>query len=69
MSRSVSLRRMCSYIVSQRIEEALSATVYIVHQAGPTGFVLKQGESKYKVRCSLRRPAVIMIITVVIAFF
>ncbi|XP_019857524.1 PREDICTED: E3 ubiquitin-protein ligase Zswim2-like [Amphimedon queenslandica] len=49
MSRGVSLRRMCSYIVSQRIEEALSATVYIVHQAGPTGFVLKQGESKYKV--------------------
>lgn len=49
MSRSVSLRRVCSHLVSQRIEEALRATVYIVHQAGPTGFVLKQGESKFKV--------------------
>lgn len=48
-SRSVSWRRLCNDTVSKRIDEALQTVIYIVHQTGPTGFVLKQGENKFKV--------------------
>ena len=51
MSRSISWRRVCPDFVNTRIEEAYEKVVYIVHQTGPTGFVLKQeGEfKKFKV--------------------
>ena len=45
--RSAPWRRSCPEIVGKTIDEALRATIYIVHEAGPTGFVLKQeGEAK-----------------------
>ena len=45
--RSAPWRRFCPEVVSKTIDEALRATIYIVHEAGPTGFVLKQeGETK-----------------------
>lgn len=47
MARSVRWRRECSDIVRRRIEEALQITLYIVHQTGPTGFIVKEdGRSK-----------------------
>ena len=51
MSRSISWRRVCPDFVNTRIEEAYEKVVYIVHQTGPTGFVLKQEgeEKKFKV--------------------
>lgn len=52
MSRSVSWRRVCSDPINTRIEEAYEKIIYIVHQTGPTGFVLKQEgeEKKFKVK-------------------
>ena len=41
-TRSVSWRRLCSDVVSNRIDEALNCTIYILQQTGPTGFILKQ---------------------------
>lgn len=47
MSRSVSWRRLCTDLVSERIQEALHSVVYILHQTGPTGYVIKkEGEDK-----------------------
>lgn len=42
MARSVNWRRECNDTVRRRIEEALQLTLYIVHQTGPTGFVVKE---------------------------
>lgn len=42
MARSVGWRRECSNTVRRRIEEALQVKLYIVHQVGPTGFILKE---------------------------
>ena len=41
-TRSVSWRRSCNDVVSNRIDEALNCTVYILQQTGPTAFILKQ---------------------------
>ena len=51
MSRSVQWRRTQPEAVGGRAEEALQKTLYIVHQTGPTGFVLKEEgrERKFKV--------------------
>ena len=42
MARSVGWLRECSDTVRRRIEEALQVKLYIVHQVGPTGFILKE---------------------------
>ena len=39
---SVTWRRTCPEEVSRRMERALEATLYILHQTGPVGFVVKQ---------------------------
>ena len=51
MARNVQWRRIQPEIVVERAEEALQKTLYIVHQSGPTGFVLKEEgrERKFKV--------------------
>lgn len=51
MSRSVQWRRKQPEVVARRAEEALQKTLYIVHQTGPTGFVVKEDgkEQKFKV--------------------
>lgn len=47
MSRSIRWRRECSDVIRRRIEEASQITLYIVHQTGPTGFIVKEdGRSK-----------------------
>lgn len=47
MSRSVAWRRLISDVCSWRQDEALSATIYILRETGPTGFLLKEdGETK-----------------------
>ncbi|KAK3108108.1 hypothetical protein FSP39_001414 [Pinctada imbricata] len=47
MSRSVAWRRTCSDAVFWRQTQALNATIYILRETGPTGFLLKEdGESK-----------------------
>ena len=50
VARSVTWRRICPDEVERRIDEASQVTLYILHQTGPTGFVLKEeGKKKVKV--------------------
>ncbi|XP_048755909.1 E3 ubiquitin-protein ligase ZSWIM2-like isoform X2 [Ostrea edulis] len=47
MSRSVAWRRTCNDAVFWRQCQALNATIYILRETGPTGFLLKEeGEAK-----------------------
>ncbi|KAL5006572.1 hypothetical protein ScPMuIL_015378 [Solemya velum] len=47
MARSVAWRRICSDLVFWRQCQALNATIYILRETGPTGFLLKEeGEPK-----------------------
>ncbi|XP_033762710.1 uncharacterized protein LOC117344164 isoform X2 [Pecten maximus] len=47
MSRSVAWRRTCNDLVNWRQTEALNATMYILRETGPTGFLLQEeGEPK-----------------------
>ena len=47
MSRSFTWRRTCSDAVSWYQDQALNATIYILREVGPTGFLLKEeGETK-----------------------
>ena len=47
MARSVSWKRTASDAVSWRQDQALSSTIYILRETGPTGFLLKEeGETK-----------------------
>lgn len=47
MSRSVAWRRTCNDLVNWRQVEALNATMYILRETGPTGFLLQEeGEPK-----------------------
>ena len=48
MARSVQWRRVRPDAVARRADEALRKTLYIVHQSGPTGFVLKEDHSEEK---------------------
>ncbi len=52
MARSVSWRRASPECVELRAEQALRATVYILHQTGPTGFVVKEEGSRRKLKVS-----------------
>lgn len=56
MARSVRWRRECSDIVRRRIEEALQITLYIVHQTGPTGFIVKEDGRSKKMKVYLGDP-------------
>eukprot|EP01136_Pigoraptor_vietnamica_P039799 Opistho-1_new@10981 len=50
MSRVVPWRRTCPEVVSARMETALAAQLYLVHETGPTGFVLRDEDgAKFKV--------------------
>ncbi|XP_052094745.1 E3 ubiquitin-protein ligase ZSWIM2-like isoform X3 [Mytilus californianus] len=47
MSRSVAWRKTCNELVFWRQCQALNATIYILRETGPTGFLLKEeGETK-----------------------
>ncbi|XP_013415948.1 E3 ubiquitin-protein ligase ZSWIM2-like isoform X2 [Lingula anatina] len=47
MARNAAWRRTISDLVSWRQDQALNATIYILREMGPTGFLLKEeGESK-----------------------
>ena len=48
--RSVVWRRVCSERVANVVEDALKMTLYLVHQTGPTGFVLKEEREKNKIK-------------------
>lgn len=55
MARRLHWRHKSPEAVLARAEEALHKTLYIVHQAGPTSFVLREetGERKFKVSKTL----------------
>jgi len=53
MSRSIPWRRTCSDAVSWHQDEALSATIFILREIGPTGFLLKDDAEEKKVRVLL----------------
>ena len=55
MARSVQWRLKRPEALLVRTEEALSRTLYIVQQAGPTSFLLREEEreKKFKVSCNL----------------
>ena len=42
MSRRIPWRRICSDIVSERIERANQARIYLLRETGPTGFLVKE---------------------------
>ena len=47
MARSVPYRRSASDAASWRQDQALNATIYILREIGPTGYILKEeGEQK-----------------------
>ena len=50
MARSVAWRRTCPDLIAQRMEQALQSTIYILHETGPTAFVLKEERSNKKVK-------------------
>lgn len=50
IARSVAWRRTCPDVIAQRTEQVLQSTIYILHEIGPTAFVLKEEESKKKVK-------------------
>ena len=56
MARSVPWRRQCNDLVNWRQTQAQNATIYILRETGPTGFLLKEeGETKpCKVNMSLK---------------
>ena len=56
MARQMMWRRTVSDAVSWRQDQANNATIYILREFGPTGFLLKEdGETKnFKVNCNYR---------------
>ena len=52
MARSVSWRRSCPEGVRRTIEELQNVTIYLLHQSGPTGFVVKMEKSDKKFKAS-----------------
>ncbi|CAK8689624.1 unnamed protein product [Clavelina lepadiformis] len=56
MSRSVSWQRAPSDAVSWRQDQALSSTIYILREIGPTSFLLKEDGAAKKVKASLGDP-------------
>ena len=56
MSRSVAWRRTCSDAASWHQDEAISATIYILREIGPTGFLLKDDAEDKKVRVFIGDP-------------
>ena len=53
MARSVAWRRTCNDLVFWRQTQALNATIFILRETGPTGFLLKEeGETK---PCKVRK--------------
>ena len=53
MSRSVAWRRVVSDACSWHQDEALNATIYILREIGPTGFLLKEEGENKKFKVSL----------------
>jgi E3 ubiquitin-protein ligase ZSWIM2 len=56
MARNSTWRRTCSDAANWHQHEALNATIYIVRQSGPTGFVLKEENEEKLVKVSLGDP-------------
>lgn len=48
--RSVPWRRACPDEVERCFEAAANTTLYILHQAGPTGFILKEEGRRKKAK-------------------
>jgi len=56
MSRSVVWRKACSNIVSRHQEQATCATIYILREIGPTGFLLKEESHTRNIQVFLGDP-------------
>lgn len=50
VTRSVAWRRLCPEELKSCLDEASRITLYIVHQTGPTGFILKDDSTKKKIK-------------------
>ena len=50
MSKPAVWRRVCPEVVKNRMSQALQATLYILHQTGPTGFLLKEDGTPKKLK-------------------
>lgn len=53
MTKPAAWRRSCPEIVKNRISQALQATLYILHQTGPTAFLLKEDGTSKKLKVCL----------------
>ena len=51
MARRIPWRRFCPDTVTERIEHASQARIYLLRETGPTGFLLKEDgiDRKFKV--------------------
>jgi len=56
MSRSVIWRKTCSDIARKYQEQATSATIYILREIGPTGFLLKEESQPKNIQVFLGDP-------------
>jgi len=56
MSRSVVWRRTCSIVAKHHQEQAVSATMYILREIGPTGFLIKEESESKNVQVFLGEP-------------
>jgi hypothetical protein len=52
-TRGVTWRRLCPDEVSRRLEAAARVTYYILHETGPTGFILKEDGARKKIKVLL----------------
>jgi len=56
MSRSVVWRKKCSDVAQWHQEQATSATIYILREIGPTGFLLKEETQSKNIQVFLGDP-------------
>ena len=58
MARASNWRRTCPDSVRRTMDELQGATVYLLHQTGPTGFVVKAENNDKKCKVSFRSPLI-----------
>lgn len=49
-TRGVSWRRLCPDDVSRQLDAVSRVTLYILHETGPTGFILKEDGARKKIK-------------------
>ena len=54
-TRAALWRRVCPDGVARQFDEVPRTTLYILHQTGPTGFILKEDGVRKKIKVRLQR--------------